>query len=114
MLSELLISPNFGVHIILISPFIDKPYQARVIESQRRAVDALTVGIVAHAEDFRLLRVIDVQRKVIARKHPIELRRDHTRERDFHRCHLSLQLVLRIAFPCIDKRREVVFQFGIR
>ena len=52
-------------------PFlVDKPDKTRIIEPQRCTVDALTVGIVAHAENFRLFGVIDVQRKVIARKHP--------------------------------------------
>lgn len=92
---------------------VDEPHDARIIEAQRCRVDVLPVGIVAHAQNLRVFGVVDVQRKVVARHHPVELRGDHAREGYLGRSDLPLQLVLRPAFPRIHKGRQVIFQFGI-
>ena len=62
------------------SLLVDEPHDARIIETQRCRVDVLPVGIVAHAQDLRVFGVVDVQRKVVARHRPVELRGDHARE----------------------------------
>lgn len=62
------------------SLLVDEPRDARIIETQRCRVDVLPVGIVAHAQDLRVFGVVDVQRKVVARHRPVELRGDHARE----------------------------------
>ena len=35
-----------------------------IVQTQRRAVDVLTVGIIADAENLRLIRVVNIQRKL--------------------------------------------------
>lgn len=42
-----------------------------IIQSQSRSVNVLPVGIVPHAEYLGIVRVIDVEREVIARHDPI-------------------------------------------
>ena len=60
-------------------PFlVDELHDAGVVQTESRTVNVLTVGIVAHAEDFRLFGIVDVQRELAVRHHPIELRGNHT------------------------------------
>ena len=47
---------------------------ARIIQSERRAVYVLPVGIVSHAKNLRFLGVVDVECKVVSRHDPVELR----------------------------------------
>ena len=87
---------------------VDELHDARIIQAKGRRVDVLSVGVVAHDEDFWLTRVIDVEGEVIASHYPVECRGDHTRERDLCRGDLSLELVLCSAFPGIHKGGQVV------
>ena len=89
---------------------VDKPYDAAVVESESRRVNILAVRVVAYAKYLGLVGIIDVEGEVIARHHPVELGRDHARERYLGRGDLALQLVLRPAFPCIHEGRKVVFE----
>ena len=96
-------------------PFlIDEFYDARVIQTQCSPVDILAVGIVAHAQYLRFFGVIDVERELIARHHPIQLRRNHPRQRYLCRGNLSRQLLHRSTLPRIHEGRKIILQFGIR
>ena len=53
-------------------------YNTAVVQAERSTIDRLPVGIVAYAEDFRLVGIVDVQRELVGRHHPIECRRNHT------------------------------------
>ena len=60
-------------------PFlVDELHDTGVIQTESRTIDILTVGIVAHAENFRLFGIVDVQRELAVRHYPIELRGNHT------------------------------------
>lgn len=61
-----------------------------------------------------MFRIVDRQGEIVARHHPIQLRRDDSQQRNLHAAELALQLVLCTAFHCIQKRRHVTGQFGIR
>ena len=43
---------------------VDELDNSRIVQTQRRAVDVLAVGIVADTEDFRLIGIVDVKRKL--------------------------------------------------
>ena len=57
--------------------------------------------------------VIQIERKVVSRHHPIQGRRYKTRKRYLGRGYLPLQLFGRPAFPCVHEWRKIVFQFRI-
>ena len=86
---------------------------ARVIQPQRRPVDVLAVGIVAHAKDFRLVWVVYVERELAVGHDPVELRGNHARERNLRRGYLTGELFHRPALPGVHERGKVVLQFGI-
>lgn len=88
-------------------------YDARVVQPQCRPVDILAVGIVAHAKDFRLVGVVDVERELAVGHDPVELRGNHARERNLSRGYLTGELFHRPALPCVHERGKVVLQFGI-
>ena len=61
-----------------VPPFAERGTDRRIpvsythlIQSQSRSVNVLPVGIVPHAEYLGIVRVIDVEREVIARHDPI-------------------------------------------
>lgn len=54
-------------HTFLVNDFDD----TGVIQSECRAIDVLSVGVVANAQDFRLFRVVDVEREIIAGHYPV-------------------------------------------
>ena len=84
-----------------------------IIQSERCGIDVLSVRIIAHTKDFRFLRIIDVQRKIIACHDPVQLWRNHSGKRNFRRSYLALKLVLCPTLPGIHERRKVVLQFRI-
>jgi len=92
---------------------IDNLYNAAVVQSERSTVYRLPVGIVAYAEDFRLVGIVDVQRELVGGHHPIECRRDHTGQGYLRTGDLPHELVGGSRQPRIEERTEVVLQFGI-
>ena len=59
-------------------PFlVDELHNAGVIQTESRTINILTVGIIAHAKYIRLFRIVDVQRELAVRHHPIKLRGNH-------------------------------------
>ena len=77
-----------------LSFLVDQLHDAGVVEAECRRIDVLPVGIVAHTQDFRLLRIVDVQREIIACHHPIKLWGNHACKGDFCGSDLALELVL--------------------
>jgi hypothetical protein len=57
---------------------VDETHDAGVVQPQGGSVDALPVGVVADAEDLRLVGIVDVEREVFAAHDPVQLRRDKT------------------------------------
>ena len=94
---------------LLVHQFDD----ARVVQSERRPVDGLPVGVVADAEHLRLVGVVDVEGELVGGHHPIERRGNHARERYLGRSNLPHELVGSPGEPCVEERAEVVLQFGI-
>ena len=92
---------------------IDNLYNTAVVQAERSTIDRLPVGIVAYAEDFRLVGIVDVQRELVGRHHPIECRRNHTGQGNLRTGDLSHELVGGSRQPRIEERTEVVLQFGI-
>lgn len=88
-------------------------YDARVVQPQRRPVDVLAVGIVAHAKDFRFVGVVYVERELAVGHDPVELRGNHARERNLRRGYLPGELFHRPSLPCVHERGKVVLQFGV-
>ena len=105
-----LVDDNGGFEPALL---VHELYDARVVQPQRRPVDVLAVGIVAHAKDFRLVGVVYVERELTVGHDPVELRGNHARERNLRRGYLSGELFHRSALPCVHERGKVVFQFGV-
>ena len=56
---------------------VDEFHDAGVIQSECRAINVLSVGIVAHAENLRFFGVVDVERELAVRHYPVELWRNH-------------------------------------
>ena len=56
---------------------VDEFHDAGVIQSECRTVNVLAVGIVAHTENLRFFGVVDVERELAVRHHPVELWRNH-------------------------------------
>ena len=92
---------------------VDNLYNTAVVQSERSTVDRLPVGIVAYAEDFRLVGIVDVQRELVGGHHPIECRRDHAGQGYLRTGDLAHELVGSSRQPCIEEGAEVVLQFGI-
>ena len=88
-------------------------HDAGVVKPEGCRVDVLPVGVVPHAEDLGRIGVVDVEGEVVPGHHPVELRGDHARKGNLGRGDLSLQLVLRPAFPCVHKGTEVVFELRV-
>ena len=87
---------------------------AGVVQSQSRPVDALTVGIVADYQHFRLFGIVDVEGEIVRRHHPVESRGDHAGKRYLGTGNLPLQLLHRRAFPCVHEGRKVVLKLRVR
>ena len=93
---------------------VDELHDAGVVQSQRRPVDALTVGIVTDYEHFRLFGIVDVEGEIVRRHHPIESRGNHAGKRYLGTGNLPLQLLHRRGFPCVHEGRKVVLQLRVR
>lgn len=93
---------------------IDELDNAGVVQSQSRPVDALTVGIVADYQHFRLFGIVDVEGEIVRRHHPVESRGDHAGKRYLGTGNLPLQLLHRRAFPCVHEGRKVVLKLRVR
>ena len=93
---------------------VDELHDAGVVQSQRRPVDALTVGIVADYQHFRLFGIVDVEGEIVRRHHPVESRGNHAGKRDLGTGNLPLQLLHRRGFPCVHEGRKVVLQLRVR
>ena len=87
---------------------------ARIVQAESRRIDILSVRIIAHAEDFWMFGIVQIQSKIIPCHHPVKLWRDHSRKRNFRTCYLALELVLSSALPCIHKGGKIVFEGRIR
>ena len=93
---------------------VDELHDAGVVQSQRRPINALTVGIVTDYQHFRLFGIVDVEGEIVRRHHPVERRGNHAGKRDFRRSYLPLQLLHRRGFPCVHEGRKVVLQLRVR
>ncbi len=92
---------------------VDKLHDAGIVQAQRRAVDVLTVGIVADTEDFRLFGIVNIQCKLAVGHDPIELGRNHARERYLRRGYLSGKLFHRAALPSVHERGKIILQLRV-
>ena len=61
---------------------VDELEHSRGVQGDGGAVDALAVGVVAHAHDLGLLGVVNVQGEVVARHDPVQCRGDELAEGD--------------------------------
>ena len=77
---------------------------------QRSSIHALAPGIVAHTDDFWLVRVVDIQREIIPRKRPVEGFRGKSVQRNAGRSYLALQLFERLVLDGIGKGVALDFQ----
>ena len=93
---------------------VDELHDTGVVQSQRRPVDALTVGIIADYEHFRLFGIVDVEGEIVRRHHPVERRGDHAGKRYLGTGNLPLQLLHRRGLPCVHEGRKVVLQLRVR
>ena len=93
---------------------VDEFHDAGVVQSQRRPVDALTVGVVTDYEHLRLFGIVDVEGEIVRRHHPVERRGDHAGKRYLGTGYLPLQLLHRRGFPCVHEGRKVVLQLRVR
>lgn len=105
-----LVDDNGGFEPALL---VDELDDARVVQSQRRPVDVLAVGIVADTENLRLVGVVDVECELTVGHDPVELRGNHARERNLRRGYLTGELFHCPALPGVHERGKVVLQFGI-
>ena len=94
--------------------FVDELHDAGVVQSQRRPVDALTVGIVTDYKHFRFFGIVDVEGEIVRRHHPVERRGNHAGKRYLGTGNLPLQLLHRRAFPCVHEGRKVVLKLRVR
>ena len=93
--------------------FVNQFHDTTVIQTEGSTVDVLSVGIVTDTEDFRLIGIVDVKCKLAVRHYPIELRGNHTGQRNLGRCYLPLKLLLRSTEPCVHEGRKIVLQFRV-
>ena len=92
-------------------PFlVHKLHDTGIVQSQCRRIDILPVRIVAYAKNLRVFGIVQIQREIITRHHPVKLWRDHARKRDFRARYLALELVLCASLPSVHERGKVVFE----
>ena len=92
-------------------PFlVHELHDTGIVQSQCRRIDILSVRIVAYAEDFGVFGIVQIQREIITRHHPVKLWRDHARKRDFRARYLALELVLCASLPSVHEWGKVVFE----
>ena len=57
-----------------LSLLVHQLHDTGIVESQCRRIDVLAVGIVAHAKDLRVFRIVQIQSEIIACHDPVKLR----------------------------------------
>ena len=93
---------------------VDELHDTGVVQSQRRPVNALPVGIVADYQHFRFFGIVDVEGEIVRRHHPVERRGNHAGKRYLGTGNLPLQLLHRRGFPCVHEGRKVILQLRVR